>query len=248
MEFNLAKNSLVSVSGTVNFTVEDIENLLNNSCNVTISGSGNDNVYINCDLVDRIAIDQIKYYFDSLTPSGTIASGVQFLYKNDAVDSYSSLITNVGPGYYYTTVPDLSAPRYIRLNHTVSGTTISGTIVGFEVLNDDSVVDFGADGNLTSSSTLTSLSYLNYNSYIKEIPIYNSGSIAATAHVFIDHQQTDADELLSISASEDGPWVFSLSADYIISNGNNWEVGQYENTYTVGYNIVGTKILFLITL
>jgi len=130
-------------------------------------------------------------------------------------------------------VPSLSAPRYIKMVHTIaSGTSISGTIKGFEVLNNDDIVNFGSDGLLESTTVLTSLNYLNYQNYIKEISIYNSGSSAATAHVFIDTQNTDADELLSISASENGPWVFSKNIDNIISNGNNWDAGRYDNTNT----------------
>ena len=230
MKFNLSDSSYICVSGTVNFTIEDIENLLNNVCTVTISGVGNDDLYIDCDLVDRIGIDEIRYYFSSSTSSGTIVSTINFYYKNDLVDDWISLPTNIGLGHYYATVPDLSAPRYIKINHDVSGTAVSGTVVGLQILNNDGVIDFGSDGLLESSTTLTSLSYLNYNDYIKEIEIYNSGSFVATAHVFIDPQYSDADELLSISASESGPWVFARNIDYIISNGNNWDAGRYDDT------------------
>jgi len=234
MKFNLLETGYVTASGTVPFDVESMADILSISGTVTISGVNDDSFWICGDIVDRIGTYQIRYYFDSSTSSGTVASGISFYYKNDEADSYSSLITNIGSGYYYTTVPGQAAPRHIKLTHTVSGTAVDGIIVGLEVLNDDSVVNFGADGTLTSSTTLTSLSYLNYNDYIKEIEIYNNGSSVANAHVFIDPQHNDADELLSISASEDGPWVFSRNTDYIISNGNNWDAGQYDNTSTSG--------------
>jgi len=230
VKFNLLDSSYICVSGTINFTIEDVENLLNNSCDVTVSGG--DDIYISCDLVDRVAIDQIKYYFSSSTSSGIIVPTIGFYYKNDLADDWVDLQTNIGSGYYYTTITSPSAPRYIKLHHTIASGI--GTVKGFEVLNDDSVVDFGADGNLTSSTTLTTLSYLNYNDYIKEIEIYNNGSSTATAHIFIDPQYNDVDALLSISASEDGPWVFSRNIDYIISNANNWDCGQYNNTSTSG--------------
>ena len=230
MKFNLLETGYITASGTVAITVEDIEKILSVSGTVTISGAGNDNIWISGDLVDRIGTYQIRYYFNSSTSSGTVASGISFNYKNDAQDSYSSLITNIGDGYYYTTVPGLSSPRYIKLDHTVSGTSISGTVVGLQVLNDDSIVDFGNDGSLTSSTTLTSLSYLNYNDYIKEIEIYNSGSSAANAHVFLEPQYNDADDLMSISASENGPWVFARNNAFIIVDGSLWGNGQYDDT------------------
>ena len=231
MKFNLLINSYITSSGTVSMTVEDMINIL--SVSGTVNISGNDSVYIDCDLVDRIGIDEIRYYFDSTTNSGTIVSGIFFSYKNDLADGYSNLATNLGNGYYYSNVPSLSAPRYIKMVHTIaSGTSISGTIKGFEVLNNDDIVNFGSDGLLESTTVLTSLNYLNYQNYIKEIQIYNNGPSVATAHVFIDPQNNDTDELLSISASEDGPWVFARNVNYVIVNGDNWAAGQYNNTNT----------------
>ena len=236
MLFNLLENGYVTASGTMPFSLQTISEILSVSGTLTISGSNDDSFWIYGDIVDRIAVSQIRYYFDSSTSSGTVASGISFSYKNDATDSYSSLTTNIGDCYYYTTVPSPSAPRYIKLVHTVSGTSIEGTVVGLEVINDDTVVDFGANSNLTSDTTLTSLNYLNYNDYIKEIKVYNSGSSVANAHVYIDPQYSDVDTLLSISDSEDGPWVFARNTDYVIVDGNNWLGGRYDATYTVGYN------------
>jgi len=229
MKFNLLDYGYITTSGTVSFSLEDMENILSVSGTTAISSSNDDNVWIFTNIVDRIAIDEIRYYFDSSTASGTVLNGIHFYYKNDAPDSYTELSTNIGDGYYYATV---SSPRYIKLNHTVSGTGIDGTIVGFEILNDDSVVEFGSDGALETSTTLTSLTYLNYNDYIKEIEIYNGGDSIATAHVFLDPQDSDVDYLLSISASEDGPWVQARNIDYVISNTNNWVSGRYVGTST----------------
>jgi len=234
MKFNLLDYGYITASGTPSLDVEAVQNILAVTGTTVLSGSMDHNLTIYGDIVDRIGTYQIRYYFDSVTSSGTIASGISFYYKDDDIDPYSILTTNVGDGYYYATVPGLSAPRYIKLNHTVSGTSIVGTVVGLEVLNYDAVVNFGADGTLESSTTLTSLSYLNYNDYIKEIPVFNNGPSTATAHIFLDPQLNDADELLSISALENGPWVFARNTDYIISNADNWNAGQYSGTNTSG--------------
>ena len=205
MKFNLLETGYLTVSGTVYVSLENMSHILSASGTVTISGSGGDNISFYGDIVDRIGVYQIRYYFNSATSSGTVASGIHFYYKDDAADSYINLTTNVGDGYYYATVPGLSAPRYIMLNHTLSGTSIEGQIVGLQVLNDDSIVDFGTDGTKTTDTTMTSLNYLNYNDYIKEIPVYNSGDTSATAHIFLEPQYEDVDELISISASSSGP-------------------------------------------
>ena len=234
MKFNLLEISYVTYSGTVFMSLEDIANILSTNGNVTISGSGDDNIWIFGDIVDRISVYQIRYYFNSTTDSGTVASGIHFYYKNDSVDSYSNLMTQLGNGFYYAEIPDLSAPRYIRLNHTVSGTAITGTILGFEVLNNDDVIDFGSDGDIESTTVITTLDYLDYNDYIKEIEIYNDGDTVATAHIFLDPQYDDVDNLISISASSAGPWVFARNTNYIIANGDNWDGGQYYHTSTTG--------------
>ena len=234
MKFNLLETGYLTVSGTIYLSLEDMSHILSASGTVTISGAGGHNITFYGDIVDRIGTYQFRYYFTSATSSETVASGIHFYYKDDAADSYISLATNVGDGYYYATVPGLSAPRYIMLNHTLSGTSILGTIVGLQVLNDDSVVDFGTDGTKTADTTMTSLNYLNYSDYIKEIPIYNSGATPATAHVFLEPQYEDVDELISISDSEAGPWVQARNTDYIIVNADNWDCGQYYHTSTTG--------------
>jgi len=165
-----------------------------------------------------------------------VASGIAFYYKDDdatgsgIVNEYLGLTTSIGDGYYYTTVPTPSAPRYIRLTHTVSGTSITGDVVGLSILNDDTVVDFGSDGSLESTTVLTSLSYLDNNNYIKEIEIYNDGSELATAYILLEPQLNDADVLMSISASENGPWVSSIEEDMVVVDGTLWDTGNYSNT------------------
>jgi len=236
MKFNLLETGYVTVSGTPYICLTDMQYILAGNGSTVISGTSDHDLFIDCDIVDRINVYQIRYYFNSTTDSGTVASGIHFYYKNDSIDSYSSLTTQLGSGFYYAEVPGLSAPRYIRVNHTVSGTAITGTIVGLEVLNNDDIVDFGTTGELESTTAITTLDYLDYNDYIKEIPVFNDGSSPATAYIFLELQGTDVDSLISISDSEVGPWVCARSEDYVVVNGNNWLSGKYCNTYTTAYS------------
>ena len=59
MKYNLLDNSYITSSGTITLTVEDMINILSVSGTVTISGSGNDNVWIDCGLVDRIVLEAL---------------------------------------------------------------------------------------------------------------------------------------------------------------------------------------------
>ena len=237
MKYNLLRNSYINSNtdvGNVSLSIENVEDLIDfttMSGVVSINGT-NDNIFcIDADLGDRVAIYQMRYYFDSATASGTVASGIEFYYKTDISNDYTALTTNIGAGCYYTTISqDYSAPRYVRIVHTVSGTSITGDVVAWSVLNDDSVVDFGSDGVLESTHINTSLSYLDYNYYIKEIEIYNSGAENANANMILEPQTSDVDYLMSISESENGPWVFSRNDDLVIVDGQLWDNGIYVDT------------------
>lgn len=240
MQYNLLESSYIYSNTESNITldVEEIEVLISlrdfatTSGVVTISGTdgGTDTLGIDADLGDRITIDQMRYYFNSAAVSGTVASGISFYYKDEEADSYSGLTTNVGDGYYYTTVPSLSAPRYVRIVHAMSGTNIIGDVIAWTVLNDDTVVDFGSDGALETTHVMTTTDYLGYDDYIKEIEIFNSGAQLANARVMIDPQYSDIDVLISISTSEDGPWVFARNTDLTIVDGDSWDTGRYSDT------------------
>lgn len=245
MNYNLVENSnlyanTTSGTGNVDLKVSEIVDIAN--LEGTISLLEGDVLYLDCDFGARVKVEQIRYYFSSTSSSGTVASGIEFYYKDDAPDSYSLLSTNIDAGYYFTTVPGLSAPRYFRVVHTISsGTAVSGTVTGFSVLNEDDTVDFGDDGMTTSLTAETAV--IGGSATIRTIPIYNDGSSKTTAYVVIDPQGTNADDLVTISTTSGGPWYGVKENAQLIANEDSWdEDGNLSNT-----EITGLGLLSLIT-
>jgi hypothetical protein len=160
VKYNLAEKSYIGTNldiGNVNLTYQQMNTLITTTVGDIEYLSGDNILCLDCDLGHRIDTAEIKYYFTSDLSKTVVASGIDFYYKNDEADVYTSLVTSIDTNYYYSIVPDIGAPRYVRLIHTISGTSVSGTVNGFEVLNDDSIVDFGADGNLTQKNIITTI-------------------------------------------------------------------------------------------
>ena len=227
MGYNLAEKSYIgsnSTVGNVNLIYQQVNTLV-----TTIIGdieflSGDNILCIDCDLGHRVDTAEIKYYFTSNSSETIVASGIDFYYKNDEADVYTSLVTNIDSNYYYSTVPGQGAPRYIRLIHTISGTSTSGTVNGFEVLNDDSIVDFGAEGNLTQKNIITTIAD---GDQIETIPVYNDGAITSTAYISIEPQETDIDSGISVSNSSSGPWTSPLDSDEMFVSSSVLDQGNY---------------------
>jgi len=232
MSYNLAENSNLysnTSSGTGNVALKVSEIVSISNLTGTSHISDDDILCLDCDLGARVKVDELRYYFSSTSSSGTVASGIAFYYKNDAPDDYSLLTTNINAGYYYTSVPALSAPRYLRVMHTVSGTSISGTVEGFNLLNEDETVDFGTDGTATSFAASTSV--LGGSADIKTIPIYNSGTQKATAYVVLEPQGTTIDELVTLSTTSGGPWYGVKENAQILADEDTWSTdGNLDTT------------------
>lgn len=181
-------------------------------------------VFFEFDLGHRINLDSIRYYFESASASGITASGIEIYCKNDFEDSYSKLNTNIGTNYYYS---NLNSPRYILLNHTISGTSVSGVITGISILTEDSEVAFGIDGSETSKS----FSYLiDSNYHIESIPIYNNTLQNSNAYIFIETENEDLLKATYLSDSSSGPWIRAYDLKDLLISPSNLDKGLYEGT------------------
>ncbi len=238
MKYNLAEQTYLSVTssgiGNVFINGPDINNLLIDPGTpvVTVSGSNDDILVIDCDLTRRTEVEEVRYYFFSDTASGIVASGIEFQYKNNLPESYTTMPTSTDNGYYYyATIPESpSVPRYLRLTHTLSGTAISGTVNCFYVVNDGSQVDFGTDGSLTQRNIVSS-----YDTAVTStIPIYNNGAIKADMYVMIEATGEAIDDLISVSDSESGTYYGpTINADSV-AGPSNWDEGIFVNTVIDG--------------
>lgn len=235
MEYNLAINSQVNSNtqiGNVLLSTAQILPIVQTTSANDVTISGTDVLCLDCDLGARVKIDEIRYYFSSISSSGTVGDSIKFYHKNEDFDTYLSLETFVGSLYYYTTITSgTSSPRYLRMVHTVSGTSISGTVNGLQVMNDDEVVDFDTDGSGVLESFEMALESVSEE--IRPVYIYNDGDISADAYVSLEPQKTTIDEILSISVNQDGPWYSPIQEENLISGQDIWDTGNYVDTVQV---------------
>lgn len=230
MRYNLASNSLITTNtdiGNKSLTLNEVNYLTNGNFDNGVYLSGDDILCIDVDLGYRIKISDIRYY---ITTSGISLDDIEFYYKDEFNDSdYIKSTTDSGTNYFYTVISGVSAPRYLRMLHTVSGTTSSGILYGIEITNYEDYVDFGTDGNKTQEYVSLSVGTSN----ISTIPVYNNDSFLKTAYVQIEPSYNKMDEVLFISDNINGPWISIVDESSILHDGNNWSSGVFSSNTTV---------------
>jgi len=241
MKFNLAKYFALIVNleiGNVPLDYLQITSLLDLGSEPVTSMFENDTLCLDVDLGERTKIDEVRYYFSSVAASGTVASGIAFQHRDEAYESLVDSPTLIGDGYYYTTISGASSPSFIRLNHTIaSGTAISGSVYGYTILNDETIINFGSDGNKTEFNTVATKGF----SDVYPIPIYNSGNSDATAFLRLEPRGNKMDNVVSISNSATGPWVGIKNTDFIIADKDTWNHGTLGNNVVIYNNNLTLK-------
>ncbi len=220
-----------TTSGNVSLTRTQLESLVDG--NYTTGGvalSGDNILALDVDLGNRIATKDLRYYFSSSSSTTAVASGIGFYYRDYTTDPWSLLTTIYGAGYYTTTSGNFF-PREVRVIHTISGTSISGTLREYEVNSNEEIVDYGEDGTLTEKG-LEDTPFGTSDPYT--IPVYNDGDKSATAYVYIGNTDTDADEMLRISDTQNGTYVGVDDGILIDNQGDiSWNSGQRWQTSIV---------------
>ena len=243
MVVNLAAHTAFTVdstvSGTVALTRAQLQGLVNEDYTTdVVTLSGTDILVLDVDLGNRVAVEDLRYYFDSATASGTVASSIKWYYKNYESNPWVALTTTTAGGYYTTTtISGTFFPQYVRMVHTISGTGIVGTAREYEVNSNEDIVDYGTDGALETK-------YLSEcpigESEAFAVPIYNDGISTATAYVYIANTDTDADDMLKISDTIDGTFI-TLDDGKLIDGGSNgypWFIGNHDGTTTASNKLV----------
>ena len=231
MKYNLARYSQtisnISIGDVALTTDEMIAVITTTAANIPMPASGTTSgtLVLDSDLGALVHFDEVRYYYASVAPNSTIASGIKFYYRNEVFEVYTELNTYYNANYYYTLLSGTDATRYIRVEHVV---TSSGFVNGMQVLNDDTYVDFGTDG--TDTDTNFYLSVENNIDDMHELQVFNSGPIKANVKLILEPQHTVADEILSISDSSSGPWYgVYRDEDRIVGTGL-WDTGVHVDT------------------
>lgn len=231
MQYNLTQFGQTTSEGSITFSTDDLIAITSSTAaGIAVPGSGtiSGTVILECDLGSRVHVGEIRYYFGSDSPMSTVASGVAFGYKNESFETFTELTTYAGSTYCYTTISGGdSAPRYVKVSHTVP-TSVSGYANGFTVFNNEDYVDFGTDGTDTDHNV--NLELEDNTSQIDALTVYNSGPIKAQAKLILEPQNTVIDDMLSISDSSSGPWYGVYRDEDLLSGGSIWDTGNYFQT------------------
>jgi len=248
MKYNVAKNAMVTTSGTVAITANGINALLNYSQTpiITLSKSLSDVLVLDCDLGFRVDIYSINYNFRCTADPETTVSGIKFYYRNESFGDYVLLNTCFSgtENFFYTSVSGaLFAPRYIRVTTvmtSISGTTVTGTVHGFEVLNEDSIIGFGMDGTTTEEHF-----YLNKADIeeVRAVPIYNNSAHIVDAIINIEPSFNNIDQVISISNNIGGPWTYIFDENLNITNPDIFNEGVFNNTESIDGSLQTLGIL-----
>lgn len=182
---------------------------------------------LEADLTDRIKVDGIYLY---VTASGSILSDLEFYYKDYSDEAYVQCSKGGSGAYYYATIPEPSAPRFVKVVIDKSICTINE----FQIFNDDYLVNFGEDGNETSKWIEDSP--IGEPGVAETVKIFNNstGVVPINAYVCVDYTGNDGDNLMELSESENGPWYAvedgALMEDDASGPGYSWSKGSFNNT------------------
>lgn len=229
MQYNLVRNGYLSSSGTVSLSLTELEKLKDGnttSSGISITSSGV--LYLDLDMSQRIKVDDIRLYANDTGHS----SNVTFSYRNSSSEGFTDLVTSSGSSYYYTTIADPSAPRYLKV--TISGVALD--LYEFLVYNDAYIVAFGEDG--TEYAKYLGNTPVNEVGTPSTVAIYNNSDLAmpADAYVSIDPSSatTSGWRYVEIANTYSGPYWSVLDGalieDNLLTSDYRWELGEFSST------------------
>lgn len=226
---SISSDTTLSGIGTASrcFTAEELQTISNNILTVSgVSINAYDSVMLKLDMSERIRVDGIRVYCDNVTLEGVNA--IHVYWKDYEEDFYSGSDENYSSDYYYATLPDPSAPRYIIV--TISG--LDTELFEFAVYNYDYIIGFGEDGTQTMEQIEDSP--IGTVGAVQTVEIYNNSNknMPATAYACVDCTDNDADYYLEIGTSPNGPF-YSLNdgaviEDNITEKDYTWNMGEFD--------------------
>lgn len=223
VKLNLLTESFIVNSGVAGQRIvnaQEMEGLITQSGNVlTFSGS---KVSLLFDLGYQKDVDRFKYSF---TP--TSLSGITVKYGRSQNDLFTGAPSIVGNSIeVLPTQSGYTYPRYFYLLHdTPSGSPI--TLSGITILNNDTTVDFGTSGTV-SSITITPVDGVEGFSDVQEVAVFNDGSIPADIYVSVDTYGLSSDIFDKIEIAPTATGTFrSINEDMTMPDSIPWEWGDF---------------------
>ncbi len=217
-------NASGTISGSQFVSIQERELFVDEDLSSTaITISGGEFIAITGDFGARFKLDKIEYYTDEVSSSSFVVS-----ISDDDVD-YTEITMTGSPPKYEGPVPvsvALGSPRYVRLEHTAIGDTDSQE---WRAVNDDSLVDFGPEGDQTDAS-ISDAPIGKPSDTATELELFNQFTKTATGFVFIDETGDVGDDNIEISLSPNGPWFGRNTLNSVQPDNTPWEIGSFSTS------------------
>jgi len=221
------RDSTGAISGTQVVSAGEIESLVDGDTSTdALTLNVGQFISLDSDLGVRWKTDRIELYTDEPT-----ISNVAMLISEDGVD-YREVTMTGSTGLYVGDLPETAvsgSPRFVRYQHTG---VAANTIQEWRVVNDETLVDFGTDGD----QTLLNIddSPIGTTSSIPEpLTLFNRFDKIANAFVFVDSTSNDAEDQIQVSSSINGPFVGRGDNSTTQPANVPWEFGEFSNTRVV---------------
>jgi hypothetical protein len=197
-----------------------------NTSIAAVTVSATENIHLTADLGARWKITRIELYTDD--PSN---NNIDMQISDNDVDYYPVTMTG-SPNLYVGDIMDSTisgAPRYVRYNHAAASDL---DVFEWKVINDDSLVDFGADGTQTEVE-IEDAPIGRPSDTVQNLKLFNQYHKPGAAFVFIEDTGTAADELFEISTSSIGPWFGREVTESLQPHNTPWVSGTLDGTRLV---------------
>lgn len=242
-QFNLINTGTMqsnTTSGTGNKELLNSEIRALYDGNTTSSGitlNETDVLYLDIDLGFRVRIDGVNLFMDTSNDRADALVNVDFYYKDLETDTFISMPKDYNLDKFFSTdLPDLCTPQYIRI--VISN--LAASVYEVEVLNNDTTVSFGPEGN--QSLVILKQTLDGHD----ELGIFNNSPLntaPVNAYVMVDYQGKDSDYYIKLSDNADGPY-FGLSDGTDLCNNDysklyNWDMGNKDNVFV---NSIGNLV------
>jgi hypothetical protein len=197
-----------------------------NTSVIAVTVSATENINVTADLGARWKLNRLELYTDD--PSNT---NIDMQISDNNVDFFPVTMTG-SPNLYVGDILDSTvsgAPRYVRYHHAAASDV---EVYEWKAINDDTLVDFGADGNQTEVE-IEDAPIGRVSDNLTNLKLFNKFNKKGSAFVFIDDTGSTGDELFEIATSTNGPWHGRSVAESLQPDNTPWVSGTLNGTRDV---------------
>jgi len=197
-----------------------------NTSIIAVTVSATENINITADMGARWKLNRLELYTND--PSNV---NIDMQISDNNVDYFPVTMTG-SPNLYVGDILDSTvsgAPRYIRYHHTVASDL---EVFEWKAINDDTIVDFGSDGNQTEVE-IEDAPVGRVSDNIQNLKLFNRFHKKGSAFVFIDDTGSEGDELFEIATSTNGPWHSRSVEESLQPTNTPWVSGTLNGTRNV---------------